>query len=67
MIDIKFWLHGDIIEAGSMVPCLLDSSICYSEDLVSLFPFEGEWLFRVKEPGIKYGVNLDYIDLKRLK
>jgi hypothetical protein len=62
MIDLLYELHGDIPEAGAVVPVLLDgSTVVHAEDILTLFPFEGMWCFRVLEQGLKYGQPDEYV------
>ena len=68
MIELVFTIIGD--EAGSSTfRCLMDRSIVFGNDIESEFPFEGEWHFRVKDSGAKYGVQNEYVwvDLKHVK
>lgn len=61
MIEVAYCLHGNTAEAGSIFPVLICDQVVYAVDIEENFPFEGPWVFRVKEAGIKYGVSDEYV------
>lgn len=59
-VEIRYTIHGDLDERGTVCSCLAQLPLT-NRNVQMLFPFQGEFRFRLQRKGIAYGIKTDYI------